>query len=196
MREHCCVRASTRDRVATVISEIGGPSPLLLVGLLEVGLPTGAVLPTLISVFTMAVAPYGATIWLARAGKVDGRFVADRSQRMPILLATLVVVIAGAVAVVLLQAPSSLVRLSVAAVAALMIVMVITLRWKISIHATIAAFFAGLQVALFGPIGLIAMLIPLLVVWARYRLRAHTAGQLIAGLALGAALALSYALLG
>lgn len=190
------MRASTRDRVATVISEIGGPSPLLLVGLLEVGLPTGAVLPTLISVFTMAVVPYAATIWLARAGKVDGRFVSDRRQRMPILLATLGVVIAGAVTVALLRAPSSLVWLSVAAVAALMIVTVITLRWKISIHATVAAFFAGLQIALFGPIGVISMVIPLLVVWARNRLRAHTAGQLIAGLALGAVLALSYALLG
>ncbi|MFK4788163.1 hypothetical protein [Microbacterium sp. ZW T5_56] len=189
------MRASTRDRIATVVSEIGGPSPLLLVGLLQVGLPTGAVLPTLISVLAMAVAPYAATIWLARAGRVDGRFVADRRQRMPILLATLVVVMAGAVAVALLRAPSSLVWLSVVAVAALMIVTVITLRWKISIHATIAAFFAGLQVALFGPIGLIAIAVPLLVMWARYRLRAHTAGQLVAGAALGGALALGYALL-
>lgn len=184
-----------RSLAAEVVSEVGGPSPLLLIALLEVGLPHGAVLATFISILTMAVVPYLSTVWLARAGKLSsGRFVSDRRQRMPILIGTLVLVIVGAIATALLGAPRELVWLSTLAVIALAVVTVITLRWKVSIHATIAVFFAGLQVVLFGPIGLTAAVIPAAVVWARYRLRAHTVTQLAAGSVLGMLLAVGYRL--
>lgn len=184
-----------RSLVAEIVSEVGGPSPLLLIALLEVGLPHGAVLATIISIITMAVVPYLSTVWLARAGKLSsGRFVSDRRQRMPILVGTLVLVIAGAIASAVLGAPRELVWLSVLAVIALAVVTIVTLRWKISVHATIAVFFAGLQVVLFGPVGVVAAIIPACVVWARYRLRAHTMGQLAAGSVLGALLALTYCL--
>lgn len=184
---------TTLNRLAEVVSELGGPSPLLLVGLLQVGLPYGAIAPTLVGVVTMAIVPYLATIWMSRAGRLSDRFIADRKQRAPILVATLVLVILGAVAIWLMKAPPALTWLSLTAAVALVIITPITLVWKISIHATIAAFFAGLQIQLYGPIGLVAVIVPLTVAWARHRLRAHTPAQLLAGLALGALLAWGYA---
>lgn len=179
--------------VASLVSEVAGPASLLAIGLLQIGLPARSYLPTAIAIVTMAVAPYAATILMSRAGKVGDRFIGERSQRAPFLIGTLVTVIIGLAAMVLMKAPANLVLVAVAAVCALLIVTAITLFWKISIHATIAAFFAGLQIVLYGSIGAIALLIPVAVGWARLRLHAHTAAQVIAGGALGAALAAGYA---
>ncbi len=181
-------------RLAEVISGIAGPAPLLLIGLLQVGLPSGAVAATIVSVLTMAILPYASTIWLARAGRLSGRFVSNRRQRIPILLGTLVVVVVGAVVTALIGAPRPLLALAVLAVVTLAVVSIVTLRWKLSIHATLAVFFTGLQISLYGAIGLVAIVIPAAVVWARFHLGAHTRGELAAGAALGAAMSIVYAL--
>jgi hypothetical protein len=181
-------------RLAEVVSEVAGPAPLLLIGLLQVGLPSGAVAATIVSVITMAILPYGATVWLARAGRLSGRFVSNRRQRIPILLGTLVVVVVGAVVTALIGAPRPLLALAVLAVVTLAVVSIVTLRWKLSIHATLAVFFAGLQVSLYGAIGILALAIPAAVMWARFHLRAHTLGELAAGCVLGAVMSVAYAI--
>lgn len=181
-------------RSADVISEIGGPAPLLTAMLLEVGLMAGAVLPTVVAVITMGVLPYAVTVALARAGRVGDRFVADRRQRTPILVGTLVVFVLGAVAVWALDSPAALRALVITAVCGLLVVTLITLFWKISVHATLAAMFAGLQIVLFGGWGLFGLFVLAAVLWGRHRLQAHTIAQLAAGTALGATLSLCYAL--
>ncbi|MCG8479173.1 MAG: hypothetical protein MI724_08775 [Spirochaetales bacterium] len=66
-----------------------------------------------------------------------------------------------------------------------LVVMVISVWWKVSIHAmgvmgpTTALFFA------FGPVGAAYGLMLPIVIWARYQLRKHTMGQLIVGATLG-----------
>ncbi|MGW9159270.1 hypothetical protein [Microbacterium sp. NPDC055665] len=182
------------NRVANVISEVGGPAPLLALGILEVGISEQALFPTIVALFTLAIVPYLGTILLSRAGRVSDRFVGNRRQRLPILVGTLLIVLAGLVTLLLIRSPAALILISVTAVVALLIVTGITLIWKISIHATIAMFFAGLQIALYGPVGIIALLIPLAVSWARYAERAHTIAQLFAGNALGVLLVIAYAI--
>lgn len=184
-------RSSSRQ-IATVVSEVGGPAPVLFVGLLEIGFQYHAVVPAVVAAVTMAVIPYAALLMLERSRKVTDRFVRDRKQRTPILLGTLGIFAVGAVVVVLMGAPAELTLAIGAAIAGLIIVTCITLVWKISVHATITAFFVGLQVSLFGPWGLPALIILALVLWSRLALRAHTAAQLAAGTALGAGLAVLY----
>lgn len=180
-------------RVATWISEVGGPAPLLFVGLLEVGLRAGSVWPTIVAAITMAALPYAAMIWLARSGKVTDRFVKERSHRAPVLAGTLAVFVLGAIAAMLMGAPMGLMLVIAVAIAALVIVMAITLVWKISVHATLAAFFAGLQVHLFGWRGLFGLVVLAAVLWSRRALRVHTVGQLIAGSGLGVMMSVAYA---
>lgn len=179
-------------RFAVWVSEIGGPAPLLFVGLLEVGLLAGSVAPTIVAATTMAAIPYAAMFGLARVGKVSDRFVKERSQRMPILAAVLVVFVLGAVSVMLMGAPARLLLVIAVAIAALVIVMAVTLAWKISVHATLAAFFAGLQVYLFGAWGALGFVLLAIVLWSRRALNAHTVAQLLAGSALGVTLLGTY----
>lgn len=184
---------SSKNRLASVISEIAGPAPLLGIGILEVGIRERSLVPTIIAVVTLALGPYLATVWMAHTGKVGDRFVADRRQRAPIFVGTLILVIAGLVALIAIHAPAGLVWMSGAAIAALVIVTVITFKWKISVHATIAGFFAGLQVVLFGPVGLIALVVPAAVCWARLKLGVHTKAQVLAGSLLGLVVSAGYA---
>lgn len=183
----------SRGRWAEVVSEVGGPAPLFTVMLLEVGLRSGAVLPTLLAAVTMGVLPYAVTVWLARAGKVSDRFVKDRRQRTPILLGTLVIFLSGAVALWAFGAPSELRAFVAVGTGGLLTVTVITLFWKVSVHATLAALFAGIQVVLFGAWGALGLAVLAGVLWARYHVRAHSISQLVAGTALGAGLAVCFA---
>jgi membrane-associated phospholipid phosphatase len=182
------------DRLASVLSEALGPAPLLIIGILEVGIAERSGAPTFIALVSMAIIPYLALILLSRSGRVTDRFAGDRRQRVPVLIGTLVVVLGGLVTLVVIQAPAALIMISAAAVLALLIVTGITFVWKISIHATVATFFAGMQIVLYGQIGLAALVLPLAVSWARYRLGAHTTAQLVAGSMLGGILAIGYAI--
>ncbi len=190
--DHDFPAQTPRSRIADVISEVGGPAPVLFVGLLEIGFRFDALAPASIAAITMAVIPYAALLMLERSRKVSDRFVRDRKERMPILLGTLVVFAIGAIVVVLMGSPPELIWVIAAAITGLVVVTLITLTWKISIHATITAFFVGLQMFLFGPWGLVALIFLALVLWSRWALRAHTVGQLAAGTALGGGLAVVY----
>ena len=64
--------------------------------------------------------------------------------------------------------------------------MLITLRWKISLHSAAAGSLTVLGVAAFSMSGLYLALTVPLIAWARVRLQRHTLMQTVAGAALGA----------
>jgi len=69
----------------------------------------------------------------------------------------------------------------------ILLVFLITLRWKISGHCTSAAGLSFLAIALYGePMIPLTLIIPV-VAWSRIRLGRHTLYQTIAGTFLGAA---------
>ena len=74
-----------------------------------------------------------------------------------------------------------------AAILQILLVLVITLRWKISGHCTSAAGLAFLTVALYGENVIPLTLIVPIIAWSRIRLRRHTIPQTLAGSFLGAA---------
>ena len=66
--------------------------------------------------------------------------------------------------------------------------LLITLRWKISLHCAAAAILAELLLIYFGPMAApFAMSVPL-IAWSRLYLRRHTLAQTIAGASLGIAI--------
>ena len=94
-----------------------------------------------------------------------------------------------------LDAPRALALLTLAIAVGLFLVTAVNLAWKLSIHAAFAMFFAVTQFILWGWWGLIALLIPLGVGWARVRVRAHTVAQVLAGSGAGIVIGLVYLLL-
>jgi len=62
---------------------------------------------------------------------------------------------------------------------------VITLWWKISVHAAIAAGAATVLLLVFGLALLVVWLLVALIAWSRVQVGDHTPAQVLAGIALG-----------
>jgi membrane-associated phospholipid phosphatase len=73
-----------------------------------------------------------------------------------------------------------------------LILLLVTLRWKISGHTTAMSSLAMLCWLLIGPAAAPMMLSVPLVAWARVRLRRHTLAQTLAGAALGTLTSLAF----
>lgn len=124
-----------------------------------------------------------------RQGRWTDHHVGVREQRkLPILICVLSTA-AGAAVLATIGAPRQLIALVVAMVAALLIAWPVTLwaRWKISIHALVAAGTTTALSVTFGPLALVTAPAAAAVCWSRVVLRDHTLGQVVAGGAAGTA---------
>jgi len=85
------------------------------------------------------------------------------------------------------HAPYELIALTASMLATLVIGLGITFgaRWKISIHAAVAAGAVVILVAAYGPLMWLLSVLVVWVCWSRVELRDHTAGQVIGGSLLG-----------
>jgi membrane-associated phospholipid phosphatase len=128
-----------------------------------------------------------AELWLSvRARRVDDFHVALRGQRPRVLAVSLGFTALTFAAVLVGQGPRSvLVALAVGFVDGLVLTL-ITLNWKISLH---VAGMTGATAVLWwrlGPWAAVVILVVLLVAWARLTLRRHTPAQVAAGAAVAA----------
>jgi membrane-associated phospholipid phosphatase len=137
-----------------------------------------------IYVFLTVLVPLLYLAWLLHRGLVADLDVQLREQRIRPLLFT--VVCAGLAWIVLKLgvAPQQLIAVASALSLMTMIILSITLWWKISVHCAAVAMAAAVTWSLFG------LALPLLmgapfIAWARVRLHRHTVAQTIAGLLLG-----------
>lgn len=149
--------------------------------------PAGSRTLWLLLAFVFSTALPLAYLWvLRRRGAVPALFIPDRGQRTRPLLAGAGSYLLGVVALSLAGAPGLLVALMGCYAVSTAAAAVINLRWKISLHAVGAW---GVFVALCHALGYRALYISPLalgVVWARFRLGAHTPAQLVGGGVLGA----------
>ncbi|TNM59948.1 phosphoesterase PA-phosphatase [Streptomyces sp. NP160] len=134
-------------------------------------------------------------VHLVRRGRVVDHHLPDRADRPRVLGAVLVGVVAAAALQVLLSAPPAL-RVLFSAMAVLLAVLVLmSTRWKVSLHAAAAAASLGALVAALGPWALVGAPLVAVLGAARVRLGAHTPAQVLVGLALGAVAAAAAAAL-
>ncbi|MEJ3745975.1 hypothetical protein WEI85_22120 [Actinomycetes bacterium KLBMP 9797] len=138
-------------------------------------------------VFTAAV-PYGVIWFGVRRGRLTDHHIGVREQRRRPLLYGLLSCLLGLVGLVLLGAPRQLIALILAFFVVGIAITAINQFWKLSAHAGVAACSAAVLTALFGPWLLLSYLVVAVIGWSRVRLRDHTAAQVIAGAAVGAAL--------
>ena len=124
-----------------------------------------------------------------KAGRWADHHIERREQRaIPLLVAIGSVATASAL-LIAVHAPRELIALVIAQLAGLIIVLVITRFWKISIHSATAGGLLGILLVLYGPWTLIGLTLLAVIAWSRIVLDAHTWAQVTVGAILGFAVA-------
>lgn len=118
---------------------------------------------------------------LTKSGVISDFNVSERKQRTRPFLGAAASYFAGGGVLLLMRAPTIITALMLCYAGNTIIMLLITLRWKISIHASGVA---GPTTALVYSLGVFAAVFYILLIpvgWARMRLRAHTPWQILAG---------------
>jgi len=118
---------------------------------------------------------------LSRRGLISDFYVSEKEERAKPFVGAITSYVVGSIALLLVRAPTIVTALMLCYVGNTALMMLITLRWKISVH---ASGIAGPTTALVYGVGIwtavfFAILFP--VGWARLRLKAHTPWQMLAG---------------
>jgi membrane-associated phospholipid phosphatase len=160
----------------------------VLVSTLTTTPPWRGALSGLLVTVLCAVVPVAVVLRGVRRGRYASLHVPRREDRPPLLAMVAGLTALAAVLLVLLDgATSSLVFLGLMAACAV-VGLTVSRRWKISLHAMVAAASAVVLVGLV-PVTFPALLAVPLVAAARVRLGAHTVAQVVVGSVVGAALA-------
>jgi len=112
-----------------------------------------------------------------------------REQRPLAFLVGIASLLIGLALMVVLGAPRQLLALIAAMGVGLIVSLLVTLLWKISVHVAVVAGAVVILVLVFGPLLLVLAPLVALVGWARVEVADHTPAQVIAGSGLGAAVA-------
>jgi membrane-associated phospholipid phosphatase len=124
-------------------------------------------------------------VWLLHRGEVTDFHLRVREQRIKPLTLTVITTLGAWLMLIVNHAPYLLVSVATAGMAIILLLLLVTSRWKISGHTTAISGLAMLCCVLLGPAATpVALGVPL-VAWARVRLHRHTVAQTIAGAALG-----------
>ncbi len=183
-------------RAAAFVTELFAPAVLVTVLLLVagvVGTGTAGLVPALVAVVFVTGLPFAGIYLLTRRGTVTDHHVGERRQRAPILLGTLGSIALGILILQMMDASAHLMLMIASTVLGLILVLVVNLFWKLSVHAAVGAVFATTAVVLSGLWGLAAVVVPLAVGWSRVMLGAHTRAQVLWGLVVGLFVGLVYA---
>ena len=181
-------------RAAQIISIVGLP-PLLAIATIvalssnAISDPAEALRVAVISSFFIAIAPVLYIVYLLRSNKISGGAdLQHREERWRPYMVGIGSCVLGFLVLLQLQAPQSILLLTLCYAINTSVMAVITQRWKISAHAAGAALPATALYAVFGTGALAFALVVPMVCWARVRVKMHTVWQVTAGALIGSAL--------
>lgn len=157
---------------------------LLISPLSEPGFPGTIGYGALAALF-VCLLPLVLLLGLVRLGKITDHHVSRREQRAPVLLMALASVVAGLLVLVAVGAPPSVVVMVLAIVGGIVVIGAVSPFWKISGHAAAISSSAVITALMLGPAWLPLLVLIPAVGWSRVVLRAHTAGQVVAGSLVG-----------
>jgi membrane-associated phospholipid phosphatase len=185
---------TARRSLARFITELLAPAPmasalLLIVALHSAASPAAALRWALVAILFGCALPFLYIIRGVRRRRLSDHHVRVRQQRpLPIVVALCSVLI-GLALLFILGAPRQLLIVVAAMAVGLVVSLVITLVWKISVHTGTVAGSIVILALIFGPAVLIFELLAALVGWARVELGDHTLAQVVGGGMIGAATA-------
>ncbi len=175
------------EHIAYWISQLGSPPMMVLVALVCIALTASTARAWLWNgTYLLAVGvPMIYLFRLLRQNKITDINVHLREQRARPLLVTIASLAFLVPVLVLGHAPQPMIVLAIASLIQAILIFLITLRWKISMHSATSAGMTVLILNIAGPAAApVALSIPL-IVWSRVKLRRHTLMQTIAGALLG-----------
>lgn len=184
----------TRRRLARLITEILAPANVgSVVFLLVAWHSTSTILEALrwgllTVLFTIAL-PFSFILWGVRRHRFTDHHIRLREQRSQALAVGIASGLVGLTLLVVLGAPRELIALVVAMAAGLVIALLITFFWKMSIHVASVTGATVILVLVFGPTLLVLSPLVALVGWARVELSDHTPAQATGGAVIGALVA-------
>ena len=178
--------SSTRIRIARYLSNILSPVTVSLpfVFLVAFYHAQSILMALLYTCLILVFLTFGPMVYVlvgVRKGKLTDADVSVRSQRFGPFLFGIISALIGLAVLFFTHSPKNLQTLLLITVISGIVMFIITLWWKISIHASSLAAAATLLTALYGRLMLIAFVLLIVVCWSRVILRRHTLGQVIAG---------------
>jgi membrane-associated phospholipid phosphatase len=179
-----------RLRLARLVGEVLSPPPILVALALAVAwasspTPAMAVLSGAIAVGFASVLPYALILRAVRRGRLTDKNISLRKQRIGFGGVAITSILLGLVLLAASDAPAEMVALLASIAVGVACGWVITLWWKISVHAAIAAGAATVLTLVFGSALLAAWPLVALIAWSRVQVGDHTPAQVLAGVALG-----------
>ena len=184
---------SMTDRAAVALTEVLSPAHLVIAITFASGLATAGnwwsrIGWGLAAAFFTGIVPYVVGLRAIARGKLSSRHLPDRRERIRPMAWTIVSVLTGWALLILAHAPAEVLGVQVAMVSGAVTALAITLVWKISLHAGVAAAAAVCAGVLFGWwFAPVSALLVVAVAWSRVHLRDHTFAQVVAGTLVGAA---------
>jgi hypothetical protein len=184
-----------RVRFARRVSIILAPATIslpfiLLVTFYQAQDKLSALLFACITLFFLSVGPLLYIIIGVRLGKLSDIDVSRRSQRVGPFIFGIISATIGWIILSLTDGPRNLQTVMIITVFSGIIMMVITLWWKISMHASSFGGVATMLTVLYGAVMLPLFILLIFVSWSRVVLRRHTVSQVIAGSLAGIVLSL------
>ena len=184
-----------RIRIARHVSNILAPATIslpfiLLVAFYQAQDKLSALIYACITLFFLSVGPLLYILIGVRLGKLSDIDVSRRTQRFRPFIFGIVSAMIGWLILTLTNGPRNLQTVMIITVFSGIIMMVITLWWKISMHASSLGGVATMLTVLYGAVMLPLFVLLVLVSWSRVVLRRHTVPQVIAGSLAGIVLSL------
>lgn len=180
----------SESHLARIVSEVMSPPLVNAVILMAIALQDAPNLLRALGLGLLAVVfvsfiPMVVIVRGVRQQRLTDHHVAVREQRPLPFAITLLCVVLGWLVLIALQAPPGLVVLVGAMAVGLLVTLLVTLFWKISLHAACAATAVAVFTIVFGLPFLLLSPLVLLVSWARVARGSHSVAQVIGGIILG-----------
>ena len=181
-----------KEKFAMYISRVLNPVfalgiVIVLVSLKASGSGPWIVLCALVALFFTVFAPWFAVLYMRRRGEISELFIPECRDRLRPLFFFFVSSWLGVGFLYLIHSPPALYALMVCVAVQGTIALLITMQWKISLHAMGLWAACGVVIALYG--GWWAVVPAGLVSWARLVLQAHSVSQVLVGSIVGAGIA-------
>ncbi|MFD6887997.1 hypothetical protein [Streptomyces sp. NPDC059957] len=182
----------TESRSARLITDGLDPKTWIIADTLLIGWHTAGLAGIgwgLLGCLFAAAIPLAFIKYGIRRGRWADRHVGQRRQRITVMVFIIGSVTTGILLMALLGSPRTMIALIAAMLATLAALLAVTPVWKISVHAAVSSGSAAMLALTYGPWLLLAYPLVAVVGWSRVELKDHTLAQVLAGTAVGAAVA-------